>query len=324
MKVLSPAKINLTLRVFGVRADGFHALDSMVMPVGLVDEVTLERSVETTLKISSESVDLSAMPVNVEQNLAVRAVRLLEAEVGRSLPTQLTIRKSIPLGGGLGGGSSNAAAVLRGMNTLWELGLSQERLCELGARLGSDVALFILDGLVRMQGRGEIVERLPMAGAPSQWVVLVNCGEHCSTPAVYRAFDAQSSLSKLLNVQTSTLTTGDGLCDNLRLFLRAGEVSRIADELVNDLEAPCFELFPRVAETARTLKALGCTGVRLCGSGATVFGLVSSREEGENALRQAALAGCWRACVQTLPDGVMAAHGPLTPIVMVRIHVGQP
>ena len=120
------------------------------------------------------------------------------------------------------------------------------------------------------------------------------------------------------------LTNGEGFCDTLCLSLQAGVAARVAEEVGNDLEAPCFGLFPGVARTAEALRAAGCTGVTLCGSGATVFGLVGSREEGERALAHPALAGCWRACTQTLPDGVMAAHGPLTPIVMVRIHVGQP
>ena len=122
----------------------------------------------------------------------------------------------------------------------------------------------------------------------------------------------------------ANLTSGGGLWDNLCFFLRAGGFASVAEAVVNDLQAPCVGLFPGVARTLEALRAAGCRGVTLCGSGATVFGLVGSREEGERALAHPALAGCWRACAQTLPDGVMAAHGPLTPIVMVRIHVGQP
>ena len=318
LQLLSPAKINVTLGVLGVREDGFHALDSAVVPVGLCDEVTLARAAEgTTLSVVGEGVDLGAMPTDAEGNLAVRAVRLLEREVGRSLPTRLEIRKRIPLGGGLGGGSSNAATVLRGMNELWGLGLPCERLCELGSELGSDIAQFVLDGLVRMRGRGEVVERAEERFGPGVWVVLANDGTHCPTPAVYRAFDRAPNAG-------GRLTNGDELWDTVRLSFQAGEVSRVAEAVGNDLEAACFGLFPGVARTAEALRAAGCQGVTLCGSGATVFGLVRSRLEGERALGHPALAGCWRACVQTLPDGVMAAHGPLTPIVMVRLHVGQP
>lgn len=332
-----------------------------------------------------EGVDLSAMPADVERNLAVRAVRLLERETGRTLPTRLFIRKRIPLGGGLGGGSSNAAAVLRGMDTLWGLGLGREQLCALGAELGSDVALFVLDGTVRMRGRGERVERVPMAKAKPLWVVLANDGSHCATARVYGALraaplnvaadDSKDNTSASRHhdnenggggsvhlmaedvgkpfhgappsapveghchkdapppsplsisappIPPIPLTNEAVFCDTLFLSLRTGVATRVADEVGNDLEAPCFGLFPGVARTAEALRTAGCTGVTLCGSGATVFGLVGSREEGERALAHPALAGCWRACTQTLPDGVMAAHGPLTPIVMVRIHVGQP
>ncbi len=317
MKLHAPAKINLTLRILGTRPDGYHALDSVVVPLSLTDAVTLEKAQATTLAVTSEAVDLTALPDDPEKNLALRALRLLEREVGRTLPTQILIEKQIPLGGGLGGGSSNAAAVLRGADELWGLGLGINRLCELGAELGSDVPLFLLDGTVRMQGRGEQVARWPMAGAAPQWIVLANCGTHCPTPQVYRAFDA-------LAARDETLTNRGAFCDTLRLSLQSGECARVAEAVFNDLERPCFEHFPEVAQTAEALRVAGCTGVTLCGSGATVFGLVQSREEGEEVLAHPALAGCWRACVQTLPDGVMAAHGPLTPIVMVRIHVGQP
>ena len=383
MKVFAPAKVNLGLRVLGTRADGFHALDSVVALLGFGDDVELEPAETTTLEMVDGGVGLGALPADIERNLAVRAVRLLEHEVGRPLPTRIRITKRIPLGGGLGGGSTDAAAVLHGMNDLWALGLSRERLCTLGAELGSDVPLFLLDGTVRMTGRGETVERLPMDGAPPLWLVLANDGSHCPTPQVYKAWDAghpkhqrtengeqrtenappgrpaepssegvwgdappQSpnfQASKLPNFPNAPvggqpisqsanqpisnspdLTKAGELWDNLSFFLRMGRPADVAGAVVNDLSEPCLGLFPGVAKTAEALRAAGCMGVTLCGSGATVFGLVGSRAEGERALAHPALAGCWRACTQTLPDGVMAAHGPLTPIVMVRIHVGQP
>ena len=322
MKVFAAAKVNLGLRVLGRRADGFHELDSVVALLGLGDEVSLERAGATSLEIEGEGVALDALPGDAEANLAVRAARALERVVGRPLPTRIRIRKRIPLGGGLGGGSSDAAAVLRGMDALWGLNLGAERLCAVGAGLGSDVPLFLLDGTVRMAGRGERVERLPMAGAEPLWVVLANDGSHCPTPAVYREWDRLAGEGG--GGAVANLTSGGGLWDNLCFFLRAGGFASVAEAVVNDLQAPCVGLFPGVARTLEVLRAAGCRGVTLCGSGATVFGLVGSREEGERALAHPALAGCWRACAQTLPDGVMAAHGPLTPIVMVRIHVGQP
>ena len=397
MKVFASAKVNLGLRVLGTRADGFHALDSVVALLGFGDDVELEPAETTTLEMVDDGVGLGALPADIERNLAVRAVRLLEREVGHPLPTRIRIVKRIPLGGGLGGGSTDAAAVLRGMNDLWALGLSRERLCMLGAELGSDVPLFLLDGTVRMTGRGETVERLPMDGAPPLWLVLANDGSHCPTPQVYGAWDAghpthgeregrlappqrtenreqktesappgrpaepssegatpvspespvspvsptgrqcdappnepSHQASKLPNFpgdpagRQSDLTKAGELWDNLSFFLRMGRPADVAGAVVNDLSEPCLGLFPGVAKTAEALRAAGCMGVTLCGSGATVFGLVGSRAEGERALAHPALAGCWRACTQTLPDGVMAAHGPLTPIVMVRIHVGQP
>ena len=334
MQLFSPAKVNLSLAVSDVRADGYHDLDSVVTLVTLGDDVFLERRREgVSLEMICEGVEAAGLPGDVERNLAVRAVRLLERATGRQLPTAIRIVKRIPLGGGLGGGSSNAATVLKGVNALWELGLPPERLCVLGAELGSDVPLFLLDGTVRMRGRGERVERLAMTGAPSMWLVLVNDGTHCPTPQVYRALDAlrippearhEEKAQLPVGCAEKDLTARGDLCDTLHLFLRKGDVRNVARWVQNDLETPCFQQFPEVGAVAGRLKAAGCEGVLLCGSGATVCGFVGSREEGERVLAHPALAECRRAIVQTLPDGVMAAHGPLTPIVMVRIHVGQP
>jgi 4-diphosphocytidyl-2-C-methyl-D-erythritol kinase len=178
MKLFSPAKVNLTLAVMAPREDGFHALDSLVTPLTLGDDLFLEPAEAVSLQMESETVDLSEIPADIEKNLAVRAVRILEAYCQRSLPTAIRIVKRIPLGGGLGGGSSNAATVLRGMNTLWKLQLSDEILCQLGAKLGSDVPLFVLDGTVRMRGRGEIVERIALPNAKPLTLLLVNDGTH--------------------------------------------------------------------------------------------------------------------------------------------------
>lgn len=322
MLLFSPAKVNLSLAVSGLREDGYHGLDSVVTLVSLGDDVTLERAAETTLEVVSDTVDLQSMPQDCERNLAVRAVRLIEQSVGRVLPTAIRIVKRIPLGGGLGGGSSNAATVLKGMNELWHLGLPLDTLCALGAQLGSDVPLFLQDGTVRMCGRGEQVERLNLSGAPSLCLVLANDGTHCPTPQVYRGWDVRHP--GVENFSYKGLTDGDVFCDNLRLSLQKGKVTDVATWVFNDLEAPCFDQFPGVRGTAEALQSAGCDGVLLCGSGGTVCGMVASAEVGERVLAHPALAHCWRASVQTLPDGVMAAHGPLTPIVMVRIHVGQP
>lgn len=317
--MLAPAKINLTLRVFPKREDGYHDLDSVVVPLAFGDEVTVERAERTSLETLADGVDLSGLPADPERNLALRAVRLLERETGRALPVRIRIVKRIPLGGGLGGGSTDAAAVLRETDRIYGLGLDSARLCGLGAQLGSDVPLFLADGTVRMTGRGERTERWDMRGAKPLWVVLVNCGCACPTGEVYGAFDADPGAACADN-----LTLRNDFCDTLRLSLQSGDTERASRQLANDLQGPCFSRFPEVARSAEALRAAGCGKVLLSGSGATVFALAPSREAGEKILSAPALGGYRRVCAQTLPDGVMAAHGPLTPIVMVRIHVGQP
>lgn len=177
----APAKINLTLKIRGLRPDGYHELDSVVARVSLYDELRF------TLRGDGElAVDCPTDCGPVEQNLVSRAAMLLKQAAGTPKGAEIRLAKRIPMGAGLGGGSSDAAATLMALNQLWELDLPGAYLAELGERLGSDVPLFLASPACRMQGRGEIIE--PMA-IREFFAVLFTPALVCPTPAVYKQYD---------------------------------------------------------------------------------------------------------------------------------------
>jgi len=188
MKMLAPAKLNRFLAVLERREDGFHELELVTTVLDGVAELTdvleAERAEILTLALSGPTAE--GLTVE-EDNLVLRAWRLLEREVGQDLPASLRLEKRIPAGAGLGGGSSDAAAALKLGNALFELGLAPEILLRLAAELGSDVPLFLLGGTVLGLGRGDRV--FPLRTLPLEPILLVHPGLHVPTPSVYRALE---------------------------------------------------------------------------------------------------------------------------------------
>lgn len=232
MMVEAHAKINLTLEVLGRRPDGYHELRSVVVPIPLHDDVALEAS-------EGISVEMDALNVPQERNLAWRAAQALRQATGCARGARISIVKRIPAGGGLGGGSADAAAVLNGLNELWGLHLSKECLAEIGATVGSDVPALVWGGPVLMEGRGERVSPLPpdVRVPDLARLVLRFSSVAASTPAVYAAFRAEDR--------------GRG---------------------ANDLQPAACRLYPEIAAALKALEAEGCEGVQMTGSGSTVFG----------------------------------------------------
>ena len=257
MTVEANAKVNLTLEVFGKRADGYHALRSVVMPISLSD--TLDVEVTEDGEITSDT--------GYDDDLCVKAARVLKSSVS-SLPSSLgaTIHvvKRIPAGGGLGGGSADAAAVLRVLNELWNVGLSREELAEIGAQVGSDVPALVLGGPVIMEGRGEIVKSLG-ACACGVNLVLVNPGVHSSTKEVYDALGERASrpFDGAANATAKMVSA-----------LQSGGLSQIAAALMNDLQAPAVKQHPEIADALVSLRTAGVVGALMSGSGSSVFGIV--------------------------------------------------
>ena len=167
MRLAAHAKINLTLEVLGTRPDGYHDLRSVVTTIPLHDDVELldASAGEVTVEMAADGVEMPCVPP--ETNLAVRAARALREACGVARGVHIRIVKRIPIGAGLGGGSADAAAVLNGLNALWELKLPKERLCAIGAEVGSDVPALVLGGVVLMEGRGERVRAIDAGETPA-------------------------------------------------------------------------------------------------------------------------------------------------------------
>ena len=261
MKVEAFAKVNFTLEVFGKRADGYHALRSVVMPISLSD--TLDIEVTDDGEITSDTGyddDLCVKAARVLRN-----VRMFECSNVRVSGVRVRVKKRIPAGGGLGGGSADAAAVLRALNELWEIGLPREELAEVGAQVGSDVPALVLGGPVIMEGRGERVAPLIRTFEHSEHsnihLVLVNPGIPSSTKEVYAACEPRS-----LNDEDATV--------KMSAALQSGDLGRIAAAFMNDLQAPAVKLHPEIADALVSLKTTGVIGAMMSGSGSSVFGLV--------------------------------------------------
>jgi len=258
MRVLAPAKVNLYLRVIGRRSDGYHLLDSLMVPVSLFDEITIEAtSGQTYIAVTCDD----AMIPSDETNLAYRAAALLCKETGTQARIFIDLHKHIPAGAGLGGGSSDAAAVLKGLNTLLSLKLSEDRLCALGARLGADVPFFIPCRPARVEGIGEILTAAPPL--PSCWLVIVVPPFGVSTPWAYRRFDELPAAEKPQAAMVHPWPS--------------------PESLVNDLERAVIPEYPQIRRMKDALLRLGAEGALMSGSGSAVFGVFQKRLTAEQA-----------------------------------------
>ena len=261
MRAEAFAKVNFTLEVFGKRADGYHALRSVVMPISLSD--TLDIEVTDDGSITSDT--------GYDDDLCVKAAkvlrnnRIIELSNNRNPGATIRVTKRIPAGGGLGGGSADAAAVLRALNELWKVGLSREELAEIGAQVGSDVPSLVMGGSVIMEGRGEKVTPLSTSTS-SLHLVLVNPGINCSTKEVYGACEARA-----LSDENATAKMVAALGED--------DVGKIAAALMNDLQAPAVKLHPEIADALVSLRTAGVVGAMMSGSGSSVFGLVENESE---------------------------------------------
>jgi 4-diphosphocytidyl-2-C-methyl-D-erythritol kinase len=303
VQVKTPAKVNLYLEVIGRRADGYHDIRSLVVPVALWDGLTLTAQEEGIALILArtdgvDAAELAALPPG--GNLAVRAAAALREATGYRGGARIVLEKHIPIGGGLGGGSADAAGVLAGLNALWDTGLNGDALAALGAGLGCDVPALVYGGLVLMEGRGERITRAPVRAAALH-MVLVNPGFAVSTRDIYARYRAPLT------------STAPGSI-NLISALEGGNVSAVGRGLYNGLQDTVFRKYPLIEQTADALREAGAIGVVLCGSGASVLGLARDRADARRiaaSVRSRSDMSVWVQAVETLPDGVMVAHGPL-------------
>ncbi|SFG99446.1 4-diphosphocytidyl-2-C-methyl-D-erythritol kinase [Desulfotomaculum arcticum] len=252
MQVKAYAKINLVLNITGVRVDGYHELETVMQTLALHD--VLELSPANCIDLAVEGADLPSGP----ENLAYRAADLLRRETGCREGVRIRLIKKIPIAAGLAGGSADAAAVLRGLNRVWELGLTREELLKLAANIGSDVPFCISGGTALARGRGELIEPLP--DLPPFGVLLVKPPFGVSTAEVYRSYD-------------QTVDQIEPRCLKMVETIRQGDTDQIASLLDNDLEAVTTTMHPLIGAIKKDLLAAGARGVLMSGSGPTVFGI---------------------------------------------------
>ncbi|WP_088008421.1 4-(cytidine 5'-diphospho)-2-C-methyl-D-erythritol kinase [Indiicoccus explosivorum] len=251
--VKAPAKINLTLDVLRKRPDGYHEVEMIMTTVDLADRIGLS---ETTGEIRIDSED-RFIP-NDSRNLAFQAAQLMKDTYGIKQGVAITIDKQIPVAAGLAGGSSDAAATLKGLNKLWNLRLSEDELASLGAEIGSDVSFCVYGGTALAKGRGEIIEKLP--SPPNCWVVLAKPAIGVSTAEVYGNFSAE----KARRPDTGAMIRA----------IESGNYEEMCTSLGNALESVTLDLHPEVAHIKDQMKKFGADAVLMSGSGPTVFGLV--------------------------------------------------
>ena len=246
MQLFAPAKINLSLKILGRREDGFHEIESLMTPISLADELTIEPSDPGI----SFSCDDQSLPAG-EENLVLKAARSFFAEIKGKPRVRIRLRKKIPHGAGLGGGSSDAASTLLGLNEMHGQPLALSRLRNLGAEIGSDVPFFLLKGAACCRGRGEIVE--PVPGLAKLMLLLLKPEFGVPSPWAYQRWRESRQLP---DVDYSPQTVGDLV-------------------LENDLERPVFEKYLFLAQTKMWLrKQPEVAGALLSGSGSTVFAVL--------------------------------------------------
>lgn len=257
------AKINLTLEVLGRRDDGYHEVATIMQTVDLHDTVRLAPADNITLACDDTSLQSS-------DNLAYKAAQLLRDESGYLGGAHIAIEKAIPVSSGLGGGSSDAAATLRGLNDLWQAGMPDPELESLAARLGSDVPFLLKGGTAIALGRGERVRRLPPANI--QWVVVV-------TPDIRHAGDSPSKTAALYGMLTPSNYTRGFLTRKLEARIRGGgDVP--AQFLFNVFDDVAFDGYSGMEPCWNTFAELGAREIHLSGSGPSIYALMPRREVG--------------------------------------------
>ncbi len=261
LHVLAPAKLNLYLRVLGKRPDGYHEIETVFERIDLADELTFEPHQDLVLTCTDPTLSCG------EDNLVVRAARLLQQASGGCRGARIQLAKRIPIAAGLGGGSSDAAATLLGLSRLWELGWDATRLIPLAARLGADVPFFFSEAPMAVgRGRGEVCE--PMAGARRLTQLLVVPSDRLSTKDIYAQarFDLTAPKPSITMMQHA-------LCN--------GSLGELARGLWNDLAPEAIRRCPVIATIQSILDRLGCVGVCVSGSGPAVFGLCADMAQAE-------------------------------------------
>ena len=278
----TPAKINWFLSVLRKREDGYHEISSLMQSVALYDYLTFEQSEKIGIITDAE--------IPLEENLVYKAAVLIKERLSVKMGAVITLKKEIPMSAGLGGGSSDAACTLGGLNRLWGLELSKDELAGLGGMLGSDIPFFFKGPFAAVEGRGEIVT--PLNANTPNIILLVKPNLSISTKWAY------SEMSRLL----PELTKKE---NNIKLFsqtLDRQDFKSIAVMMKNDLEIPVIREFKVIGELKDRMLAGGARVSLMSGSGPTVFGVFDSRgaaEKAAEAMKQS-VPGLWSSVTETI------------------------
>ncbi len=265
--LLSPAKINLTLEILGVRPDSYHELRSIIQPIDFFDEVRIEVEDGEGISIESSGIEI---PLDSD-NLAWKAADRYLKESGLSLSVKIHIKKRIPPGSGLGGGSGNAAAVLVGLNKLTSA-LNEEKLMHIASTIGADVSFFIRSQSGLAEGVGEKITLLrdfPL------FYYLVLCPKlHISTQEIYKKWDELHTAQE----HKSPRAVGSDIQETVSMFK-----NNATPPLKNDLEEPAIELYPEINSYKKILSSMGAEAVMMTGSGSAVYALFKNEDEAVDA-----------------------------------------
>lgn len=261
---LSPAKVNLFLKVLRKREDGYHDILSLMQPISLYDEIVVEMEDGNSIFVSCDNTNV---PCD-RTNLAYRAAETFFKAAGISKRLSIKIKKNVPVAAGLGGGSSNAATVLKALNEITSTGLPPEKLMEMAAGLGSDVPFFIAGKSCIASGRGEILEPVEILRF---WYILINPGFPVSTQMAYQNLDLTKNQENInINIlKVKASCCGGGLEDTQILH----------GILINDLEDVTIRKHPEIKEIKQSLIDSGAVGALMSGSGPTVFGVFRDEDK---------------------------------------------
>ena len=257
-------KINLGLDILGKRPNGYHDVRMVMQTVMLYDDVTLEKKEEEGIELET---NLSFLPVD-SGNIAYKAAKLLIDEFKLTGGIKIHLEKHIPVAAGMAGGSTNAAAVLYGMNKMYDLGLTMEELMERGVKLGADVPYCIMRGTVLAEGIGEILT--PLAPLPKCYVLIAKPPLSASTKEIYEKYDSKEDI-----VHPDIDAIIDGLEND--------DIKKVAENMGNVLEQVMIPDFPVLDEIKKTMMENGALGSMMSGSGPTVFGIYDDRKLAKDA-----------------------------------------
>ena len=283
--LLAPAKINLYLEIIGDRPDGYHELVMVMQSVSLADRVELRSNGSETIHLSC---DHPQVPSD-SSNLAYKAADLMRQQFpdcfSRYGAVDISIQKHIPVGAGLAGGSTNAAAVLVGLDLLWQLGLTRSELEELGSQLGSDVPFCIAGGTALATGRGEKLAALP--DLDQLYAVLAKYQSlSVSTPWAYKTYRQQFGDTYPRSAAELQARRQQSRSSAMMTAIAHKDGTQIGQLLHNDLEKVVLPEFPQVARLRQTFQGLATLGTMMSGSGPTVFALTKTLAEAEQVKRQ--------------------------------------